>query len=91
MKLYNSNYGPISDTLLPQFEIRGKEIYATNDHPNKSSKILPWYEIRDKKIYTTIHNPEGHTAMPMYEIRGNNIHTTLHNPQHMSMPKFHIR
>ena len=91
MKLYHSSFTN-KDTLHPQFEVRGNNVFATIYNREAAGKTtLPWFEIKGNNIHTTTYNPNGHDARPMYEIRGDNVHTTIHNPNHSHMAMFNIK
>ena len=96
MKIYNTSYGrtpdTARDTVKPQFDIRGSEIYSTVHNQTEGLKSMPWFKIKDNKIYNTTFNPNGHSLLPQYEIRGNSVYTTIHHPDGIShMPVFNIK
>ena len=91
MNFYHTIYQSTDRSSLPQFQMRGNDIFSTIHNKTEGSHVLPWYQMRGNKLYSTLANPNSHFPLPMYEVRGNHVYTTIHNPDHNPMPAFQIR
>lgn len=90
--MYNTNYSKTTDTLKPQFEIKGKSVYGTIHNTTEGSKSMPWLEVRGNKMYNTAFHPAGRSIQPQYEIRGKSVYTTEYHPEgRSSLPVFNIK
>ena len=78
--LYRSMSLSKSWNALPEYEIRGNQIFRTINHPLGPSGLAD-YEFRDDgKIYRTAYHPMGWNNMPDYEIRSGKIYRTICHP-----------